>query len=277
MRTIALHLNRVEDLLLAFSWEKEEDATSKLFWSDRYSETMTYKCVYEGDGNQYTLQKATHVPHYVKVELWKQGEKIAESSPLKTPVKKVWKEQLEKLGRGLIAIKTEDGVFLGWRMYLWEATGYTQTGMSGTDYVVYKNGQKLALITDSTNYLDRTGTLEDVYAVAALSSGAEGNPQEEQACQPVVVHPQAYIELPLQVPEGGVTPAGEVYTYSANDMSVGDVDGDGEYEFFVKWDPSNSHDVSIKGYTGNCLLDCYKLSGRLLWRLDMGVNIRAGF
>ncbi len=59
-------------------------------------------------------------------------------------------------------------------------------------------------------------------------------------------------------------------------MSVGDVDGDGEYEFFVKWDPSNSQDVSIKGYTGKCFIDCYKLSGRLLWRLDMGVNIRAG-
>lgn len=50
----------------------------------------------------------------------------------------------------------------------------------------------------------------------------------------------------------------------------------GEYEYFVKWDPSNSQDVSIKGYTGNCFIDCYKLDGRLLWRLDMGVNIRAG-
>ncbi len=277
MRTIALHLDRVEDLLLAFSWEKEEDATSKLFWSDRYSETMTYKCVYEGDGNQYTLQKATHVPHYVKVELWKQGEKIAESSPLKTPVKKVWKEQLEKLGRGLIAIKTKDGVFLGWRMFLKEATGYTQTGMSGTDYVVYKNGERLALVTDSTNYLDREGTLQDLYAVAAVKEGTAGEGvREEKACEPVAVNPKSYIEIPMQVPEGGVTPAGDAYTYRANDMSVGDVDGDGEYEFFVKWDPSNSQDVSIKGYTGKCFIDCYKLSGRLLWRLDMGVNIRAG-
>lgn len=54
------------------------------------------------------------------------------------------------------------------------------------------------------------------------------------------------------------------------------MDGDGEYEYIVKWDPSNSHDVSIKGYTGKCYLDCIKLDGRLLWRLDMGVNIRAG-
>ena len=85
-----------------------------------------------------------------------------------------------------------------------------------------------------------------------------------------------YLDLPLKRPEGGVTPAGESYVYHANDMSVGDVDGDGEYEYIVKWDPSNSHDVSIKGYTGRCYLDCYKLDGTLLWRLDMGVNIRAG-
>ncbi|MBR6850147.1 MAG: hypothetical protein IKM88_07945, partial [Lachnospiraceae bacterium] len=37
-----------------------------------------------------------------------------------------------------------------------------------------------------------------------------------------------------------------------------------------------SHDVSQRGYTGRCIIDCYTLSGHLLWRLDMGPNIRAG-
>ena len=73
-----------------------------------------------------------------------------------------------------------------------------------------------------------------------------------------------------------MTPAGEPFAYHANDMSVGDIDNDGEYEYFVKWDPDNSHDVSIKGYTGRCFIDCYKLDGTLVWRLDMGQNIRAG-
>ncbi|MGG6498498.1 UNVERIFIED_CONTAM: rhamnogalacturonan lyase, partial [Bacteroidetes bacterium 56_B9] len=49
-----------------------------------------------------------------------------------------------------------------------------------------------------------------------------------------------------------------------------------EYEYFVKWDPDNTHDESIKGYTGRCFIDCYKLEGTLVWRLDMGQNIRAG-
>ncbi|MDE6157874.1 MAG: Por secretion system protein, partial [Muribaculaceae bacterium] len=64
--------------------------------------------------------------------------------------------------------------------------------------------------------------------------------------------------------------------YSPNDCSVGDVDGDGRYEIFVKWDPSNSHDNSEGGYTGNVYIDCYTLEGEKLWRIDLGQNIRAG-
>ncbi len=59
-------------------------------------------------------------------------------------------------------------------------------------------------------------------------------------------------------------------------MSVGDVDGDGQYEYVVLWNPSNSKDVSQIGYTGNVYVDTYKADGTLLHRLDLGVNIRAG-
>lgn len=66
------------------------------------------------------------------------------------------------------------------------------------------------------------------------------------------------------------------YTYNANDASVGDVDGDGQYEFVVKWDPNNSKDVSQVGYTGNTYVDTYTADGTLLHRIDLGVNIRSG-
>ncbi len=79
-----------------------------------------------------------------------------------------------------------------------------------------------------------------------------------------------YIDIPMEPPESGITPKGERYFYRINDMSVGDVDGDGDYEYIVKWDPSNSQDVSIKGYTGKCYIDCYKLDGRLLLALGYG-------
>lgn len=179
--------------------------------------------------------------------------------------------QLEELGRGLVAIKTKTGIFLSWRMFVQEAKGYNETGLTGTDYMLYRNGEKIALVTDSTNYLDKDGKETDTYQVAPIADTKVMEP-----CAPVAVWEKGYLDMPLQKPEGGVTPAGEAYEYVANDMSVGDVDGDGEYEYFVKWDPTNSHDVSHKGYTGKCYIDCYKLDGQLLWRLDMGVNIRSG-
>lgn len=74
----------------------------------------------------------------------------------------------------------------------------------------------------------------------------------------------------MKRPEGGVTPAGDSYTYSPNDASIGDVDGDGEYEIILKWDPSNSRDNSHDGYTGEVLIDCYRLNGEQLWRINLG-------
>ena len=84
-------------------------------------------------------------------------------------------------------------------------------------------------------------------------------------------------ETPVSQMEKLDRPAdGSNYSYSPNDCSVGDVDGDGQYEVFVKWDPSNSKDNSQDGVTGNVFLDCYRLDGAKLWRVDLGVNIRAG-
>ena len=87
---------------------------------------------------------------------------------------------------------------------------------------------------------------------------------------------QHYLNIALDRPAGGTTPVGEAYTYSPNDCSVGDLDGDGEYEIIVKWDPSNAKDNSQAGYTGNVYIDAYKLNGTKLWRIDLGRNIRAG-
>lgn len=254
-------------------WEPADADTYAVFWADADTPGMRYKKVQESGECSYTLKKSTHIPQYLYVEAYKGGKLACKSETLKTPVHYRLNEQLEKLNRGLIAVKLNTGIFLSWRMLLEEASGYDKTGMTGTDYAVYRNGEKLATVTDSTNYVDKDGKPEDSYAVAALKDG-----KELAACEAVRAWGTGtnYIEIPMQIPAGGVTPAGQEYTYSANDMSIGDVDGDGEYEFFVKWDPSNAHDVSHKGYTGNCYIDCYKLDGRLLWRLDMGVNIRSG-
>ena len=169
-------------------------------------------------------------------------------------------------------------MFLSWRLLASEATGATDTGLAGPDFAVYRDGERVATVTDSTNFADAAGSASAEYTVAPVVNGIE-----LEASAPVSAWAQGYHDLPLQKPADGVTPggviwgeAGEPYTYSANDVSVGDVDGDGAYEYVVKWDPSNSKDVSQVGYTGPVFIDTYELDGTLLNRLDLGVNIRAG-
>ena len=271
---INLQIAEITDHSVKIVWDKVEDAfVYKVFWADKNLSSTKFIKIRETTEQEYLLQKATHVPHYFKVVCEKTDGTEEVSEVLKSPVKKVFYEQLEKLNRGLIAVKAKTGIFLGWRLLLEEVDGYSKTGMTGADFIVFRNGKKIAVVTDSTNYIDTEGTMEDFYSIAVVWNGIESEP-----CNPVQAWKTGknYIDIPMQIPEGGVTPAGENYNYQINDMSVGDVDGDGEYEYIVKWDPSNSHDVSIKGYTGKCFIDCYRLDGTLLWRLDMGINIRAG-
>ncbi|XEC95168.1 rhamnogalacturonan lyase [Paenibacillus tarimensis] len=172
--------------------------------------------------------------------------------------------QMELLNRSPVAVKVTSGVYVGWRML--------GTDPADIAFHVYRNGQRITgtALTTSTNYLDPQGTEQSVYEIRPVIGGSE------QAGETTSVWGQNYMSVPLQKPPGGVTPAGESYTYSANDASVGDLDGDGQYEIILKWDPSNSKDNSQSGYTGNVYVDAYKPDGTRLWRIDLGRNIRAG-
>lgn len=172
--------------------------------------------------------------------------------------------QMERLDRGLVAVKVSGGVFLSWRLF--------GTDPSGTAFNLYRDGTKInsASISTATNYTDASGTASSKYAVRPVINGTE-----KAADKTVSVWSSQMLTIALDRPAGGTNASGS-YTYSPNDIAVGDLDGDGEYELVLKWDPSNSKDNSQKGYTGNVYVDAYKLNGTKLWRLDLGVNIRAG-
>lgn len=173
--------------------------------------------------------------------------------------------QMEVLDRGLTAVDTGEGIFLSWRLL--------GTEPYSTGFNVYRNGVKIneAVIDNSTNYIDKDGTADDRYSVRAVVEGEERDISSE-----AVPLNSNYISIPMNIPESGVTPVGEKYTYSLGDCSAGDLNGDGRYEMVVMWSPSNAKDSSHEGYTGNVYIDAYTLDGNQLWRIDLGRNIRAG-
>jgi rhamnogalacturonan endolyase len=181
---------------------------------------------------------------------------------------------MERLVRGVVAVRVTGGNYVGWRMFGYE---YNATNPANVSYNVYRNGAMVAAVTNSTNYLDATGAATSTYTVRPVIGGVEGADSEA-----ATVWAQQYLRVPLMVPPGGNMPASctltpnEAYTYTANDASVGDVDGDGRYEIILKWDPTNSKDNSQSGCTGNVIIDAYRLDGTRLWRIDLGPNIRAG-
>lgn len=172
--------------------------------------------------------------------------------------------QMENISRGLVAVRNGSSNFISWRWLGNENDGIT--------FNLYRDGTKVnSSPLTVCNYTDNGASATAKYNVKALINNVE-----QPSTDLVSPWSSLYKTIPLKVPAGGKTPDGVSYTYSPNDCSVGDVDGDGEYEIFVKWDPSNSKDNSQAGYTGNVYIDCYKMSGTFLWRIDLGRNIRAG-
>jgi rhamnogalacturonan endolyase len=173
--------------------------------------------------------------------------------------------KMEKLDRGVVAIRTSPtSVYVGWRLL--------GNDTEGSSFNVYRGATKINAtpILATTNIVDAVPT-DAIYTVRQVVNGVE-----KAASKPTSVLSNPYLEIPIQAPKGGMTPDSVIYTYNANDASVADLDGDGEYEIILKWDPTNAKDNSQKGYTGNVFIDAYKLNGKRLWRIDLGKNIRAG-
>ncbi|MFB6340616.1 T9SS type A sorting domain-containing protein [Saccharicrinis sp. FJH62] len=160
--------------------------------------------------------------------------------------------QMENLKHGLVAVKTNSGVFLSWRVLANE--------MKDVAYNLYKDGSLLNTepISDISNYLDASGTTSSVYQVRPVIKGVEKNTNESAS-----VWATNYKDIPVRKINGGYG------TYELNDASVGDLDGDGEYEIIVKRLALNM-DISSTDYH---YLEAYKMDGTFMWAVNMGPNI----
>ncbi len=217
--------------------------------------------------------------------------------------------QMEKLDRGLVAYQCATGIYVGWRLLGDEATVSSSTGATSSDapdFILYRDGEEIAEVAESTNYVDTEGTLTSSYTVAATSGAYSG--QESDAVTPwssgtnyydIAITPPADDVVTTSISptytstdsDGNTTEVSDGYgavtnsdgtytytfTYSPNDTSVGDLDGDGEYELVVKWMPSNSRD-NMGGYTSPVYLMAYELDGTRMWSdfINLGQNVQAG-
>lgn len=173
---------------------------------------------------------------------------------------------MEALDRGAVAVPAVGGgVLVSWRLLANDAPK--------TAFDVYRDGTKVNAqpLSGGTNFVDKAGTPQSTYVIKSRVNG-----KDVEASPPVKVWEPGYLSIPIQQPEGGVTPAGQAYTYTAHEASVADLDGDGRYEIILKWDPTNAKDNAFDGYTGVVYLDAYTMDGKRLWRIDLGKNIRAG-
>lgn len=171
---------------------------------------------------------------------------------------------MEHLDRGVVAVRNEKGeVFVSWRLLGTEAatTAFNVYRSAGIGAVSSRLNKRP--ITSVTHYIDNTASQDatHIYMVKPVVNGKE----QVGGSFTLKAGNTPYISIPLQTPE----------KYSPNDGSVGDLDGDGEYEIILH-QAGAGRDNSQAGITDPPIFQAYKLDGTLLWTINLGKNIREG-
>ncbi len=172
--------------------------------------------------------------------------------------------QMEYLNRGIVAVPDGKGnVFVSWRLLVTD-----DDKKAFNIYRAVNNAKAIKInknpVASVTHYLDEKidSTKAYTYYVSPVVKSKEQTASEKFTVPALA---KTYLSIPLKTPEG----------YAANDASVGDMDGDGEYEIIIHL-AGRGKDNSQAGITDPPIFQAYKMNGTFLWQINLGKNIREG-
>lgn len=179
--------------------------------------------------------------------------------------------EAKPLKRGLMSLSLSGAGMGTGNLVSWRAR---ETDAKGTKFKLYRgtsaetqttavNGGKF--LTTATNYNDPNGSAGSYYKLEVYD--AADNLLETE------VSGKTWDNQTFRIPLGnGPTDPDHGASYTPNDASYCDMDGDGEYEIILKWSPSNEKDAASTGTTSSPYFDCIKMDGTRLWRIRLGDN-----
>lgn len=173
--------------------------------------------------------------------------------------------QMENLDRGIIAINQNGKFFISWRVLGTDPDdlAFNLYRKSGTQNAIRLNEKP---ITGAANFSDETANPaeKNTWFVKTVENGRENETKGSFTIAANAVI-KDYLSIPLKTIKG----------YTANDISVGDLNGDGQYELVVHM-TGIGHDNSHQGLTDSPIFQAYTLDGKFLWEINLGKNIREG-
>ncbi|PJJ10680.1 rhamnogalacturonan endolyase [Flavobacterium sp. 1] len=173
--------------------------------------------------------------------------------------------QMENLDRGIIAVNQNGKFFINWRVLGTDSDdlAFNLYRKTGTQNAIRLNEKP---ITGAANFNDEKANPAEnnTWFVKTVVNGKE-NETKGSFTIAANVAIKDYLSIPLKAIKG----------YTANDISVGDLNGDGQYELVVHM-TGIGKDNSFLGLSDQPIFQAYTLEGKFLWEINLGKNIREG-
>ncbi len=248
--TLPVPWNGTEDTgITALSWKPGTLATQSSVYFGTNPGSLAFIGSTSGSTMAVPYALSPDTTYYWKVDTTNPWGQIDGEVWSFTPVSVLKPRQMEKLDRGVVAIRSGTSNYIGWRLF--------GTDPQDISFNVYRGSTKLNTtpITDSTNYVDTAGATSDTYSIRPVINGSEQAPSQVA----VSVQTNTYHSVPVQQVPGDTD-----WSYEINDGAVGDLNGDGDYE------------IIIHRYSGDYdeypVVEAYRLDGTFLWRINLGPN-----